>query len=162
MCQQLNAYGQILIIVCSLRSRAVTHKRMPKSLVQGWKYEMVNLERFHELNQAEFASEFPVENFPGRICTHISVVKGHIATVVGFWACIFIWLGFGRHLGWSSRWLLYINLATWALMVFMLAFLANICERHKKYAAKCLELIYKADAVLELRLRAVTNDMTVN
>jgi low-affinity ferrous iron transport protein len=162
MRQQLNAYNQILIVVCSLRSRAVSHKRMLRALVRGGKYEVVNPTRFHELKQAEFATAFPEENLLGRICTKMSVFMGHIATVVGFWACIFIWLGFGRHLGWSSRWLFYINSATSALMVFMLAFLANIRERHKKYAAECLELIYKADAALELRLRAVTGDTTAN
>jgi low-affinity ferrous iron transport protein len=58
---------------------------------------------------------------------------GHIATVFGFWVCIFIWVGFGKYCNWSNTWQLYINSATSALMVFILAFLANIRERHTKY-----------------------------
>jgi low-affinity ferrous iron transport protein len=162
MRQQLNAYDQIMIVSCCLRSRTVSHKRMLKELVKDGKYEKVNLTQFHELDQTEFASELPTENLLGRISTAVSVFLGHIATVTGFWVCIFIWIGFGQHCGWSSRWLLYINSATSALMVFMLAFLANIRERHKNYAAKCLELIYEADAALELRLRAATGDTTAN
>lgn len=162
MRQQLNAYRETMIVSCCLRSRSISHKRMLKSLMESRKYDKVNPARFHELNQTEFVSELPKENLLGRISTSVSVFLGNIATVIGFWVCMFIWIGFGQSLGWCSRWLFYINSATSALMVFMLAFLANIRERHKNYAAKCLELIYEADAALELRLRAVTGDTTAN
>jgi low-affinity ferrous iron transport protein len=47
-------------------------------------------------------------------------------------------------------------------MVFILAFLANIRERHSNYTAKCHESIYQVDALLELRLRTATGDMTAD
>ncbi|OBT56698.1 hypothetical protein VE04_03778 [Pseudogymnoascus sp. 24MN13] len=64
--------------------------------------------------------------------------------------------------GWSDRWQLYINSVTSALMVMMLAFLANIRERHSNYTTECLETIYKVDAALELKLRTVTGDRVEN
>jgi len=57
---------------------------------------------------------------------------------------------------------LYINSATSAWMVFILAFLANIRERHHNYMTNCLHFIYKADAALELRLRTLTGDRIQN
>jgi len=162
MRQQLNAYDQCLAVSCCLRSRTISHKRMLRHLVKSGKYHKVNLAQFHGLGRTEFASELPTENLLGRICTAVSVFMGHIVTVTGFWICIFIWIGFGQYCGWSSQWLFYINSATSALMVFMLAFLANIRERHNDYAAKCLELIHAADAALELRLRTVTGDTIAN
>jgi low-affinity ferrous iron transport protein len=162
MRQQLNAYDQTLIVLCCLRSRTKSHKRMLKALLEDGKYEKVSPTQLRERKETKFATELPTENLLGRICTAVSGFLGHIVTVIGFWVCILIWIGFGPHCGWSSRWLFYINSATSALMVFMLAFLANIRERHKYYAVKCLELIYSADAALELRLRAVTGDTAAN
>ncbi|EIC06925.1 Low affinity iron permease, Fet4, partial [Microbacterium laevaniformans OR221] len=90
--------------------------------------------------------------------TGLSAFMGHILTVFGFWVCIFIWIGFGKYCDWSNTWQLYINSATSALMVFVLAFLANIRERHTKYMTKCLESIWEVDASLELKLRTATGD----
>lgn len=162
MRQQFNAHDDTLAVSCHLRSRTVSQKRMLRHLVGCGKYEKVNLTQFHELKKTEFASDLPTENLLGRICTAVSVFLGHFATVIGFWVCILIWIGLGPYCGWSSNWWFYINSATSALMVFMLAFLANIRERHRKYSGKCLRLIYAADAALELRLRAVTGDTTPN
>jgi len=47
-------------------------------------------------------------------------------------------------------------------MVFVLALLANIHERHSSYTTKCLESIYAVDATLEFRLRSVTGDQVEN
>lgn len=47
-------------------------------------------------------------------------------------------------------------------MVFILAFLANIRERHGEYSNRCLEAIWKVDAALELRLRIATGDNEPN
>jgi len=162
MRQQLNAYDLIMIVSASLRSRIGSNKRMLRGLIVSGKYDRVKATQFDELQQTEFASVLPAENLLGRISTTVSAFLGHIATVFGFWVGIFIWIGFGKYCGWSDTWQLYINSATSALMVFMLAFLANIRERHSKYMTKCLESIYEVDAVLELRLRTITGDKMEN
>lgn len=54
------------------------------------------------------------------------------------------------------------NSASSAWMVFILAFLANIRERHNIYTTKCLEYIYEVDAALEVRLRTATGDRIGN
>jgi len=162
MRQQLNTYSQALVVSCCLRSRTLSQKRMLRALVNNKNHDQVASTQIRELQQMEFATELPSENWLGRICTAVSVFLGHIATVTGFWVCIFVWIGFGQYCGWSSTWLFYINSATSALMIFILAFLANIRKRHSNYSAKCLELIYAADAALELKLRAATGDTIPN
>lgn len=162
MRQQFNAHDETMAVSCYLRSRTISQKRILRHLVGCGKYEKVDLTQIHELKKTEFAYDLPTENLLGRICTAVSVFMGHFATVIGFWVCIFIWIGFGPYCGWSSHWWFYINSASSALMIFLLAFLANIRERHHKYSTECLRLIYAADAALELRLRTITGDTTPN
>lgn len=162
MRQQLNSHDTLMTVAACLRSRTSSHKRMLNEVVKSGKYERVEPKKFQELQQTGFSSELPIENWLGRISTAISAFIGHIATVFGFWVCIFIWIGFGKYCNWSTTWQLYINSATSALMVFILAFLANIRERHTHYAKKCLEAIWEVDAALELRLRNATGDKVEN
>lgn len=162
MRQQLNSYDSLMFVTACLRSRISSNKRMLRALIESGKYEKVKPTQFHQLQQTEFASELPAENWLGRISTAVSGFLGHIATVFAFWVCIFIWIGFGQYCGWSNTWQLYINSATSALMVFILAFLANIRERHSNYATKCLQHIYEVDTALELRLRSITGDRIEN
>lgn len=161
MRQQLNTYHELLIVLSCLRSRAASNKKMLAKLVEAKDKEMVKTQ-LHELGRTTFTSELPPENLLGRICTAFSSFMGHIATIVAFWVCIFVWIGFGPYCGWSNRWQLYINSATSALMLFLLAFLANIRERHNKHTARCLTSIYKIDAGLELKLRAATKYVVPN
>ncbi|KAJ5240046.1 hypothetical protein N7468_004665 [Penicillium chermesinum] len=65
---------------------------------------------------------------------------GHIISACLYWVCIFIWLGFGSHCSWSSRWQLYMNDATSALMV----------------------LVFALDATLEKKLRRLSQDDLTN
>ena len=109
-----------------------------------------------------FTPDLPQENWLGRVSTTVSTAVGHIATVAAFWVCILIWIGFGKYCNWSNTWQLYINSASSALMIFMLAFIANIRERHKKYMTKCLEAIWNVDDALETRLRKATGDIIEN
>jgi low-affinity ferrous iron transport protein len=162
MRQQLNSHDSLVVIAACLRSRSTSNKRMLKQLIRSGKYEKVEPTQFQELQQTTFASELPTENWLGRLSTALSAFIGHIATVFGFWVCIFIWIGFGKYCNWSNTWQLYINSATSALMVFILAFLANIRERHTKYMTKCLESIWEVDSALELRLRTATGDTMEN
>ena len=162
MRQQLNSYDSFIFVSASLRSRTSSNRRMLKGLIESGKYEKVQPTQFQDLQQTEFLSKLPVENWLGRISTIISSFVGHIATVFAFWVCIFIWIGFGQYCGWSTTWQLYMNSASSAWMVFVLAFLANICEQHNNYTKKCLECIYEVDAALEIRLRTTTGDTIEN
>ncbi|KIV99701.1 uncharacterized protein PV09_08634 [Verruconis gallopava] len=162
MRQQLNAYNNHVTIAACLRSRARSQRRMLQLLLDNGQLvpnEAVEVER---LDGETFSSDLPKENWLGRISTAISVILGHIVTVFGFCGCIVIWLAFGPYCHWSNNWQLYINSATSALMVFMLAFIANIRERHNKYMNKCLDEIWNIDTALECRLRAVTGDTIEN
>jgi low-affinity ferrous iron transport protein len=162
MRQQLNSHESLVIVAACLRSRSTSNKRMLQQLIRSGKYEKVEPMQFHQLKQTNFASKLPNENWLGRISTGLSAFMGHILTVFGFWVGIFIWIGFGKYCNWSNTWQLYINSATSALMVFILAFLANIRERHTKYMTKCLESIWEVDAALELKLRTTTGDTLEN
>jgi len=162
MRQQLNSYDELMFVTACLRSRTSSNKRMLRKLMASGEYENPQPAQFHELQQTEFLSDLPRENLLGRVSTGVSIFMGHIGTVGLYWVCIFIWIGFGRYCSWSNTWQLYINSATSALMVFILAFLANIRARHSKYSAKCLEHIHKVDTALETRLRTVTSDTIPN
>ncbi|KAF8860901.1 putative low affinity iron transporter [Acephala macrosclerotiorum] len=162
MRQQLNSHESLVIVAACLRSRSTSNKRMLQQIIGSGKYEKVEPIQFHESKQTNFASKLPTENWLGRISNGLSAFMGHILTVFGFWVCIFIWIGFGKYCNWSNTWQLYINSATSALMVFILAFLANIRERHTKYMTKCLESIWEVDAALELKLRTTTGDTMEN
>jgi low-affinity ferrous iron transport protein len=162
MRQQLNSHESLVIVAACLRSRSTSNKRMLQQLIGSGKYKKVEPIQFHDLKQTNFASKLPTENWLGRISTGLSAFMGHILTVLGFWVCIFIWIGFGKYCNWSNTWQLYINSATSALMVFILAFLANIREQHTKYMTKCLESIWEVDAALELKLRTTTGDTMEN
>lgn len=165
MRQQLNTHHDALVVSCAMRSRTASQKRMLRALVAARarnESAIATPEQLRALGPASFDTNLPSESLLGKICTAVSIFSGHILTVAGFWICIIIWLSFGQYCGWSSDWLFYINSATSALMIFLLAFLANIRERHDKYAATCLDLIYTADAALELKLRAATGDEDPN
>ncbi|EMD96467.1 hypothetical protein COCC4DRAFT_149126 [Bipolaris maydis ATCC 48331] len=162
MRQQFIQHDNLLMVAGCLRSRISSHKRMINHLIAAGKFTKIDAAEFQSLRQDDFTNQLPEENRLTKISGTISSFLGHIGTVVGFWCCIFIWLGFGKYCGWSNTWQLYINSATSALMVFLLAFLANIRERHSGYTVACLKAIWKADSALELRLRTLTGDCTEN
>ncbi|USP74946.1 hypothetical protein yc1106_02220 [Curvularia clavata] len=162
MRQQFNQHDNLLMVAGCLRSRISSHKRMINHLIATGKFTKIDAAEFQTLRQDDFTDQLPEENWLTKISGAISSFLGHIGTVAGFWCCIFIWLGFGKYCEWSNTWQLYINSATSALMVFLLAFLANIRERHSRYTVECLKAIWKADSALELRLRKLTGDRTEN
>ncbi|OAL42824.1 Low affinity iron permease [Pyrenochaeta sp. DS3sAY3a] len=160
--QQFNSHDNLLMISSCLRSRVSSHKRMLRHLIAHGTLAKIDSAQFQELQQADFMAQLPEENWLTKLSGAMSAFLGHIVTVIGFWICIFIWIGFGPYCGWSNTWQLYINSATSALMVFMLAFLAHVRERHTGYSIQCLKAIWKADSALELRLRMVTGDKLEN
>ncbi|MCJ1302288.1 low-affinity Fe(2+) transport protein [Hypocenomyce scalaris] len=162
MRQQLNGYDSILIVSACLKSRNVSNRRMLREIIESERYRHVKATGLAEPQDSEIASELPIENWLGRMSTTVSKFIGHIVVVCLFWVCIFIWIGLGHYCSWSTRWQLYINSATSALMVFVFAFLANIRERHSKYTERCLNSIYKVDSSVELSLRTLTGHTLPN
>jgi low-affinity ferrous iron transport protein len=154
--QQLNAYDETLVILCQLQSRAESHRRMLRALD-------VRQRGQHVPNTEVLVQDLPTQDGVfARFCGSASAFMGHIGTVSAYWICIGVWLGFGHYCGWSSTWFFYINSATSALMVLLLAFLANNRERHEKHLQDCVSLIYSADARLERMLREATGDQIEN
>jgi len=158
MRQQFNSHDSFMIVSACLRSRTRSNNRMLRRLVETGRTGQLDRAQHYNSKQHDFASKLPSEDLFGRVCTSVSYWFGHIITLFGYWVGIFLWIGFGHYCHWSSRWQLYINTATSALMVFILAFLANIRERHSNYSEACLKSIYEVDATLELRLRHATDD----
>ncbi|KAF3048400.1 low-affinity Fe(2+) transport protein [Didymella heteroderae] len=162
MRQQFNQHDNLLMVTGSMRSRISSHKRMLAHLVSEGQIARIDAAKFQALALQDQAEQLPREGWLTRLSSRVSSFLGHMCTAVGFWCCIFVWLGFGPYCGWSNEWQLYINSATSALMVLLLAFLANTRERHSRYTAECLQAIWKADAALELRLREMTGDRIEN
>jgi low-affinity ferrous iron transport protein len=84
MRQQLHSYDSLMFVSACLRSRISSNKRMLRGLIESGKYEKVKPTQFDELEQTEFASKLPIENWLGRISTAVSNFIGHIATVFAF------------------------------------------------------------------------------
>lgn len=162
MRQQFNSHDNLLMVSACLRSRGNSQKRMLKRLIANGSFTKIGSVQFGGFQQAEFTAQLPEENWMTKLSSTMAEFLGHIGTVIGYWICIFIWIGFGQYCGWSNNWQLYINSATSALMVFLLAFIAHVRERHSRYSIECLKAIWKADSALERRLRAVTGDTIEN
>ncbi|KAI5271980.1 Low affinity iron permease [Aureobasidium subglaciale] len=154
--EQLNSHTQALVVACHLDSRAGSHKRMLRVLSKMEK------PRTGRQGHTTITTELPTEDLLGRICNRVSAWMGHISTVIGYWVCISIWLAFGSYCNWSNTWFFYINSATSALMIFMLALLGNNRERNKQYLQKCTSLLLTADMSLERKLRDLTGDKIDN
>ncbi|KAH0045229.1 Low affinity iron permease, partial [Aureobasidium melanogenum] len=157
--QQLNAHEQGLVVACHLQSRTLSHKRMLRTLSRMEKPQQVNSLHGDALDTC---ADLPTEGMIGRICNAVSEFMGHIATVTGYVVCIIIWLAFGHYCHWSDVWFFYINTSTSALMVFMLALLANDRERHEKFLHQCTTRLMTVDTDLEILLRDITKDSIEN
>jgi low-affinity ferrous iron transport protein len=162
MRQQSNGYDKLMRVSACLRSRNISNKRMLRAVTRSGTYQKITSMEFEELQQTEFATELPAENWLGQVSTFVSGLLGHISTVCLFWVGILIWIGFGHYCGWSDKWELYINSATSALMMFVFTFLANIRERHSAHTERCLNSLYEVDSALEHKLRTITGDTIPN
>lgn len=164
MRQQLNGYEQLQTVAAQLRSRIISHSRMLKKLaIELGNEEMARLMALSEQRTAlGFENELPVEHRFGQMVTSFSHGLGHIVIIFIYWVGIVTWLAFGASLKWNDKWQLYMNSATSALMVFVFTFIANIRERHTDYLYKCLDVTFRADSALELKLRLLTGDELSN
>lgn len=84
MRQQLNSYDSLMFVSASLRSRTSSNKRMLSRLIESGEYERIQPIQFEGLQQTEFVSKLPMENWLGRLSTAVSSFIGHIATVLAF------------------------------------------------------------------------------
>ncbi|KAL7910637.1 putative low affinity iron transporter [Trichoderma velutinum] len=163
MRQQLNGYERQVRVSASLRSRILSQRRMIRQVLASGRYKRAHPQNVeNNLPSSKFGPDLPAESWTGKVSNYFAAFLGHFGTICIYWACIFIWLGFGHYCNWSDRWQLYINSATSALMVLIFAFLANIRERHDAYVQKCLNAIFEVDSEVELRLRVLTGDAEEN
>ncbi|KAI2841035.1 hypothetical protein CBS63078_9454 [Aspergillus niger] len=159
MRQLLREYSEQREAIIEIQSRCNSHQRMIASVkkklgAEGIRRvsEKCNVEPLEALDQGRTQSLFAR-------CVIVSAKTfGHVVSGGLYWVCIFIWLGFGPHCGWSNRWQLYINDATSALMVLVFAFLACLRECYAEHTNICLDAIFRLDATLEKELRRLSED----
>ncbi|KAF4589217.1 low affinity iron transporter [Ophiocordyceps camponoti-floridani] len=161
MRQQLNEYEKMVRVSASLRSRAISNRRMLRALLNDPRRtrQQHGSAADQQLQRLTPSCEtLPPETLVDRLSTAASRVVGHLVAVCLYWVCIAVWLGFGPFCDWSNGWQLAINSATSALMVFIFAFLANVQERHAAHVERCLNAIFEHDSAVERVLRAMTGD----
>lgn len=164
MRQLLREYSELTAAFVEIKSRNSSHQRMlaqVKARLGPEKTRRVAAlceeEPLRPLDQGQKAqSPF------AKVIIVVAQMFGHLTTVVLYWVCIFIWLGFGHHCGWSTRWQLYINDATSALMILVFAFLACLRECYADYTNTCIDAIFRLDCSLEKTLRHLTQDDLAN
>lgn len=161
MRQLLREYSEQQEAMVQIQSRCTSHRRMldivkqklgPDGIARA--AELCKDESLPPLEQGLDRASGPFT----RLVIWSAKAFGHVTTVGLYWVGIFVWLGFGPHCGWSSRWQLYINDATSALMILVFAFLACLRECFADQTNICLDSIFKLDAKLERELRRVSRD----
>jgi low-affinity ferrous iron transport protein len=159
--QQLNGYNEEMLAAAQIESRMMSHDRMLGLVSES--IEKGDLAMQSETSDTlEYEAELPRETRFGHYVTTVSRVLGHLSTVALYWAGVIVWIGIGPMEGFSSSWLLYMNSASSALMVFIFTFIMNIRERHSAYTRKCLNAIFLVDSALEVKLRSLTGDTLDN
>ncbi|KAF4342749.1 low-affinity iron zinc ion transport fet4 [Fusarium beomiforme] len=163
MRQQLNGYDENILVAAEVLSRTETHHRTLKLVVDSIGADKVG-RIAADACTAQFEGEIrlPQQGRFDRAINRMALWLGHIWFVVFFWATMLLWLAFGPSNQWSDLWQLDINSATSALLIFIFSFLAILRERHAAYTHACVDAIYRVDAALEVKLRALTNDEIVN
>ncbi|KAM0551287.1 hypothetical protein ACHAPJ_008390 [Fusarium lateritium] len=162
MRQQLNEYDRDVRAGAFLRSRLHSQKRMLREIFASNRYQFLAADELEQLRLNMGDVKLPIENWLGRLSTYLSAILGNFITIGLFWVGVFVWLGFGHSLGWSVQWQLYINSATSALMLLIFAFLANVHERRSAHINNYLVAIFEIDSAIEVRLRTLTGDITLN
>jgi low-affinity ferrous iron transport protein len=164
--QQMNMYDREMAVAAQIQSRLKSHIRMlskvSSTLTSEDKIHIVSLCEQEAPIDVQNNKLLPSEGKFGQFITTVSHVIGHLMLVGLFWTGVFIWIGIGSLFNWSDTWQLYMNSASSALMVLYFAFLANIRERHSAHAKRCLDILFDADSILELRLRDLTDDAENN
>ncbi|KAL2313932.1 Low-affinity iron/zinc ion transport protein fet4 [Schizosaccharomyces pombe] len=161
MRQQQNQHIQVLTMISQLRSRLLTTSRLLGPVLNDkTKISSVNVALMKD--DVGDAEKLPTENWFDFICNYVSFMVGSIIFLVVYWIGIFIWIGFGRMLGWSDEWQLYINTAVAVELTFTSVFLQNVRHRHMKYIDRCVTSIFRIDSVIEEELRRMMGDKEPN
>lgn len=163
---ELNSYSDNMIAIAQLQSRSHSHLRMLRTLKaqQATCAQEPNVTPKGAVIVEEETAEEVIATKPllGRIIDGAATVLGHVLTLMLFWVAVVIWLAFGPTCDWSDEWQLYMNSATSCLMIVLFILLANIGQRHAVHTKQSLSQLFKADATLELQLRALTHDIEPN
>lgn len=171
MRQQRNNSHDLLSLVCDLRSRNETCRRIIERLrhespsyFDSKVQEEIDQKNSVELNvqSTDDGAHLPPYTLYDRICDPIVCAFSSLYAWIIFWAGIFIWLGFGNSQQWGNNWQLYINSATAVELTFVSIFLQNTRQRHMRYLNECFESITHEGIRLECRLREITGDVDPN
>ncbi|KAJ6133923.1 hypothetical protein N7523_000245 [Penicillium sp. IBT 18751x] len=160
MRQLLREYSEQREAVVQIQSRCNSHQRMIASIKRKLGPEVIHrvAEKCKDQALEPLDHGLRAQGLFARCIIVSAKTFGHIISAGLYWVCIFIWLGFGPHCGWSDRWQLYINDATSALMVLVFAFLASLRECYADYTNVCLDAIFRLDSTLEKELRRLSQD----
>lgn len=160
MRQLLREYSELTAAVVEIKSRCSSHHRMLSKVKARLGPEQTRrvaalcqnepLQPLEHGNQAQ--SPF------AKCIIFTAQMFGHLVTVVLYWVCVLVWLGFGHYCHWSTRWQLYMNDSTSALMILVFAFLACLRECYADYTNTCIDAIFRLDCSLEKTLRHLTQD----
>ncbi|KAJ5815098.1 hypothetical protein N7474_006875 [Penicillium riverlandense] len=160
MRQLLREYSEQCKAMVEMQSRCNSHQRMIASIKENLGPEGIRrvAEKCNDEALEPLDHGLRTQGLFARCIIVSAKTFGHIISASLYWVCIFIWLGFGPHCGWSNRWQLYINDATSALMVLVFAFLACLRECYADYTNTCLDAIFRLDSTLEKELRRLSQD----
>ena len=160
MRQLLREYSEQREAMVEIQSRCNSHQRMIASIKRKLGPEGIRCatEKCNDTALEPLDHELRAQGLFARCIIVSAKTFGHIISAGLYWVCIFVWLGFGPHCGWSNRWQLYINDATSALMVLVFAFLASLRECYADHTNICLDAIFRLDSTLEKELRRLSQD----
>jgi low-affinity ferrous iron transport protein len=182
MRQQHNHSRGLLTMICNLRSRNATYRRIVMNLRQRYpnkRWTKGSQETIPEpiacsvddnasvvTTPSEHAIQndglLPARNLYDRICDPLVWTFGSLYTSILYWAGIIVWIGFGNQQQWGNNWQLYINTATAAEITFISIFLQNTRQRHMNYLRACSSSISELEWGLECKLRELSNDLEPN
>ena len=105
MRQTLNQYYENLNIVAELHSRRESTSRMLLQLCSTLDENSLASARSIAMNDSSLETKLhiPEETRFAWAMSFLAFLVGHIYFVIFYWACIFVWLGFGTYAGWSSK-----------------------------------------------------------
>ncbi|BDD62729.1 low-affinity Fe(2+) transport protein [Monascus purpureus] len=165
MRQQQKSTRELTTLICHLRSRSATCRRLVEGKLRQDNIESkvpngpVEIELEERLRDA---IKLPTENILDVLSNWVALSFGSIFAFIVFWGGIIVWLAFGNKLAWGNEWQLYANTATAAELTFTSMFLQNIRQRHMTYLKDCLRSLIKADRQMEQRAREITGDAEPN
>jgi low-affinity ferrous iron transport protein len=162
MRQQQNNCSRELRAIGQIRSRAISCKRMLRSISSSGQLQKLKQEyRVQNIQTTNSDGTSKVQLFD-RICDAVAIFVGSIPSLVVYCSGIIIWLALGPMLEWGNLWQLYINTAVAVQLTFTSMFLQNVRRRHADRLEQTLDSISVVDSEFERRLREMTGDTEPN